>query len=70
MKWIVINEDSGGIKTWVNDYREYTLHELKWMLWDAGLVFVEVYGDSVEGFAREGFGLDSSLIVLAKKPKI
>ena len=36
----------------------------------ADLEFVEVYGDSVDGFTREGFGLDSSLFVLAKKPNI
>jgi len=47
--------------------REYTLHEIKRMLKDAGLEFLQVYGDTPKGFELEGFSIDSSMQILAKK---
>ncbi len=64
---IIIDESTGSVKKQVMSMREYTLHEMKRMLKDAGLEFLQVYGDTPKGFTPEGFSIDSSLLVLAQK---
>jgi len=64
---IIIDESSGDVKKQVMIMREFTLHEMKRMLKDASLEFLQVYGDTPKGFTPEGFGIDSSLLILAQK---
>jgi SAM-dependent methyltransferase len=63
----IIDESSGSVRKQVMSMREFTLHEMKRMLKDAGLEFLQVYGDTPKGFTAEGFSIDSSLIILAQK---
>jgi len=67
IKEIIIDMNTGTTKESVLSMREYTLHEMKGMLRDAGLEFLQVYGDTPKGFTPEGFSIDSSLLILAQK---
>ncbi len=64
---IIIDGNKGVLKDQVMSMREYTLHEMKLLLEDAGLEFLQVYGDTPEGFTPEGFSIDSSLVISAQK---
>ena len=64
---IIIDGNKGVVKDQVMSMREYTLHEMKLLLEDAGLEFLQVYGDTPEGFTSEGFSMDSSLVISAQK---
>jgi SAM-dependent methyltransferase len=68
-KDIIIDTIAKTTREWKMDMREYTLHEMKRMLKDTGLEFVQVYGDTAEGFTPEGFGLDSSMQISARKKR-
>lgn len=63
----IIDTKAGTIREGVMSMREYTLHEMKRMLKDVDLEFLQVYGDTVKGFSSEGFSIDSSLLILAQK---
>jgi len=67
IKEIIIDESAGTVKENILSMREYTLHEMKRMLKDAGLEFLQVYGDTPKGFTLEGFSVDSSMQILAQK---
>ena len=64
---IMIDLSVGTVRERVMSMREYTLHEIKRMLKDAGLEFLQVYGDTPRGFTLEGFSIDSSMQILAQK---
>ena len=64
---IIIDANTGVMEDRIMSMREYTLHEMKLLLEDAGLEFLQVYGDTAEGFTPEGFNIDSSLVILAQK---
>lgn len=68
IRYVIINAETRKIREGIMSMREYTLPEVKRLLKDAGLEFIEVYGDTPEGFKPEGFGLDSSMQILAQKP--
>lgn len=67
IKEVIVDTNTGTIREAMMSMREYTLYEMKWMLKDAGLKFIQVYGDTPDGFTTEGFSLDSSLLILAQK---
>jgi len=69
LREIIVDANEGVVKDQVMSMREYTLHEMKLLLEDAGLKFLQVYGDTSEGFTPEGFGIDSSLVILAEKER-
>lgn len=64
---IIIDRKSGTVEETFMSMREYTLHEMKRMLKDAKLRFMQVYGDTPKGISPEGFSPDSSLFILAQK---
>jgi 2-polyprenyl-3-methyl-5-hydroxy-6-metoxy-1,4-benzoquinol methylase len=67
LREIIIDANTGVMKDRIMSMREYTLHEMKLLLEDAGLDFLQVYGDTPEGFTSEGFSIDSSLVISAQK---
>ena len=67
IKEIIIDVKAGSVRETFLSMREYTLQEMKRMLKNTGLRFLQVYGDTPKGFTPEGFSIDSSLLILAQK---